>query len=175
MTVTPTSRKLQARNTPDMDVLQGITQQINVFVRFFESINYLFCQIRWLEQNVQNSSNSLLIIVGSIGLLCFFIYYNSTIDWGDKDNLIANLFRIVVAYFPIVTVVLLLAYLFIRRFSNSASAELEELGGGHGVGEVLLGSQRSTAGGIGQRSDRPHDRDIESHLLPKARLSGGYR
>ena len=158
-----------------MDVLQGITQQINVFVRFFESINYLFCQIRWLEQNVQNSSNTLLIIVGSIGFLCFFIYYNTTTEWGNKDNLIAELFRIIVAYYPIITVVLLLAYLFFRRFSNTASTELEELGGGHGMGEVLLGSQRSSAGGIGQRSDRPHDRDIESHPQPKARPPGSYR
>lgn len=158
-----------------MEALQGITQQINVFVRFFESVNYLFCQIRWLEQNVQNSSHVLLIIVGSVAVLCFFIYYSTIIDWGNKGNLYAELSRIIVAYFPIITVVLLLAYLFIRRFSTTASAELDEVGGGYGMENVFLGSQRHSTGGGGQRTDRIYDRDVESHPNPKSRPLSSYR
>lgn len=50
-------------------------EQINVFVRFFESINCLFLQIRWLEENLTRSSNGLLALVVGIIFFCLISLY----------------------------------------------------------------------------------------------------
>lgn len=139
-----------------MDTLRGLTEQISVFVRFFESINYLFCQIRWLEQNIQNSSKGLLLVVGTIGLICFFVYY-CAINNGDSGDLIDKLCHVIVTYFPIIMVVGLIGYLLMRRLLHTTDGEL---GSGTGFNNVLFGSQRHAHNATGQ------DDDIEGRLLP---------
>mmetsp|Transcript_29758 Transcript_29758/g.28455 ORF Transcript_29758/g.28455 Transcript_29758/m.28455 type:complete len:166 (+) Transcript_29758:240-737(+) len=140
-----------------MDALRGITQQINVFVRFFESINYLFCQVRWLEQNIQNSSQKLILIVLVLAMIGGFVWYCSTIPEGN-DNLLVLLSRMMVAYFPIIAVVLLIGYLLVRRFSNSSEGEL---GGGNGFQNVFFGSSRGA-----NRSENRENCDVENRRHP---------
>jgi hypothetical protein len=140
-----------------MDTLRGITQQINVFVRFFESINYLFCQVRWLEQNIQNSSKNLILIVSVLAMIGGFVWYCSTMPRGN-DNLLVLLSRMMVSYFPIITVVLLIGYLLVKRFSNSSEGEL---GGGNGFENVFFGSSR----GVDRRENRENC-DVENRRHP---------
>ena len=45
-----------------MDQLRAITDNINVFVRFFESLNCLIFQLQWLKQHVLHTSTDILII-----------------------------------------------------------------------------------------------------------------
>ena len=140
-----------------MDTLRGLTDQINVFVRFFESINYLFCQVRWLEQNIQNSSKGLILVIGVICLICFYVY-NSHLSNGGGDPFFAAISGFVVSYLPILTVALLIIYFFVRRFSGSS---VGQLGDGGGVQNVLFGSQRR------QENENGSDDDVESRLHPK--------
>jgi purine-cytosine permease-like protein len=53
--------------------MENLTNNINVFVRLFASINHLFCHVRWLERNFRNSSLSVLLIVA--GIILFAIYF----------------------------------------------------------------------------------------------------
>jgi hypothetical protein len=149
----------------EMDALRGLTDQINVFVRLFESINYLFCQIRWLEQNIQNSSKMLLLVVGVIGMICYFVY-NSTLNNGDNDAFFAEASRIVVSYFPIMAVVLLVAFFLVRRFSGTTDGALGESGGFDGV---LFGTRRNPD------SASNRDDDIESRIALNSNSKNNHR
>lgn len=141
-----------------MDTLRGLTEQINVFVRFFESVNYLFCQVRWLEQNIQNSSKGLLLVVGVIGLICLYVFSYAQSD-GGGDPLMAAISGFVVSYFPILVVVLLVGYFLARRFSGSSDGQL---GDGGGIENILYGSHHR------QQNADGSDDDVESRLHPKA-------
>jgi hypothetical protein len=57
-----------------MDGVRAITENINVFVQFFQSINALFCHVRWLEANLRNAPTGLLFIVGAIGCIAVIMY-----------------------------------------------------------------------------------------------------
>lgn len=140
-----------------MDTLRGITEQINVFVRFFESINYLFCQVRWLEQNIQNSSKTLILIVSVFVMIGGFVWYCSMIPGGNKDFFVV-LSRTMVTYFPIIAVVLLIGYLLAKRFSNSSEGEVD---GGSGFENVFFGSHRG-----GDRREGRENCDVESRRHP---------
>ena len=102
-----------------MEALRNITQSINTFVRFFESINYLFCQIRWLEQNIANSSPRLLLFIGCILSICGLVYYSTTMSDTDPSAAIINF---LINYGPILVVVLIIGYLIIKRFSRESEA-----------------------------------------------------
>ena len=58
-----------------MEAIQQLTNFLNVFLNFFNSVNMLFCQIRWLEQNFLNSNNSLMIAVFVIILFCIYLIF----------------------------------------------------------------------------------------------------
>jgi hypothetical protein len=152
-------------NEAEMDALRGLTEQINVFVRLFESINYLFCQIRWLEQNIQNSSKMLLLVVGVIGMICYFVY-NSTLNNGGNDAFFAEASRIVVSYFPIMAVVLLVAYFLVRRISGTTDGALGESGGFDGV---FFGTRRNPD------SANNRDDDIESRVALNSNSKSNHR
>lgn len=53
--------------------MENFISNLNVFVRLFQSINNLFCHVRWLERNVRNSSGMVLLIVGSIVFFAFYL------------------------------------------------------------------------------------------------------
>jgi hypothetical protein len=93
-----------------MDVLRNVTENINVFVRFFQSINQLFCQIRWFEANVTRSTNPLAIIVVGIVCISLMIVYKDYLNMylGTNGNFIQSTI-------PVVMVVGIVVYAFIRR------------------------------------------------------------
>ena len=136
---------------------------MGTFVRFFDNINRLFCQIRWLEQNLNNSSIQLLIFVGVIVFLCYFMFAAPN----DSNNPFAAISKAINDYGPIVVVVALIAYFLARRFSGVADAEGTEAHGS--FDSVLFGnprSQRRTNGAEGDNRGHyemvPQPSDIES-------------
>jgi hypothetical protein len=60
-----------------MESLRRLTDTINTFVRFFESINCLFWQIQWLEQNINRAQgiDGLARIFLVIIFVLFSVYY----------------------------------------------------------------------------------------------------
>lgn len=71
-----------------MDSLRHLTENINVFVQFFQSINCLFLQLRWLESHAlhEQGGRAGLVLV----ILAFAVYYtfgcnSSTDEDGCKD------------------------------------------------------------------------------------------
>lgn len=117
-----------------MEALREVTQSINTFVRFFESINYLFCQLRWFEQNVLNSGSKLLLFVGVIISLCVLMYYES----GHGGNPYDALNKFLVDYGPIVLVVTIIAYFISQRLAGAGPSE----GGGGTFESVFFGNRR---------------------------------
>ena len=55
-----------------MDNIRRLTDTINTFVRFFQSVNCLFWNVQWLEENLTKASNPRMLIVGIISLFCVF-------------------------------------------------------------------------------------------------------
>ena len=49
-----------------MDQLRAITDNINVFVRFFESINCLMYQLQWLKHQMMHAPNDVLILAMAV-------------------------------------------------------------------------------------------------------------
>ncbi len=68
---------------PLMDSLNTLTNTINTFVRFFESINCLFWQIQWLEENITRSGHGTIIIVAIIIAFCVLFMYFGQNDWSN--------------------------------------------------------------------------------------------
>ena len=131
-----------------MEALEAMSRNMGTFVRFFDQINRLFCQIRWLEQNINNSSLQLLIFVGAIVCLCYFIFAAPT----DSSNPFAAMTKAINDYGPIVVVVALIAYFIARRMSGVADVEGTEAHGS--LDSVLFGNPRSNS-----RSGADHHRD----------------
>ena len=131
-----------------MEALEAMSRNMGTFVRFFDNINRLFCQIRWLEQNINNSSLQLLIFVGAIIFLCYFIFAAPT----DSSNPFAAITKAINDYGPIVVVVALIAYFIARRMSGVADAEGTEAHGS--LDSVLFGNSRSGSGGHHARDNR---------------------
>ena len=68
--------------------MENFTNQLNVFVRLFASVNQLFCHVRWLERNLRNSSLSVLLIVAGIILFVLLMTTAAT----EEDERSSNLF-----------------------------------------------------------------------------------
>jgi hypothetical protein len=146
-----------------MEAIQGITSAINTFVRFFESINYLFCQIRWLEQNISNSRGGLLLVVGAIVAVCLYIYYFG----GDKDQASA-VTAFIVDVGPVLIVVGIIGYLLYRRFTRA-----DNLFGSQGTGntfeDVFFGSRQRN-----QPQYQQVNREDREAQLPQAHVVEAY-
>lgn len=94
-----------------MQAIRGLTENISVFVRFFESINNLFCQIRWLEANISNSEHILFIMVLGFVILCIFIYAA-----GSSSNMSNQ-------WSPILAIVIVVVFAIFKRCSSSSGAQ----------------------------------------------------
>ena len=116
-----------------MEAIMALTQNINVFVRFFESINNSFCQIRWLERNIRNSSSGLLLTVGGILLISLYLIGGtklaSILGIPGLDYILTN-------YGPILIIVLIVCILFFRRVTQGAQS-------GGGFDNILFGADRN--------------------------------
>jgi len=60
-----------------MDAVAALTSNIQHIVRFIASINELFCQVRWLDANINNSGNGLLAICLAVVLFCAYLTFFS--------------------------------------------------------------------------------------------------
>lgn len=67
-----------------MNNLRELTSTINTFVRFFESINCLFWQIQWLEQNVTRAQG--IEGLGRILLVVIFVSFCIFYTFACADN-----------------------------------------------------------------------------------------
>jgi hypothetical protein len=65
-----------------MEAIESITRTINVFVNFLQSVNCLFLQIGWLENNCRGESSTKFFIV--IFILSFCVVYAFMCDMMDK-------------------------------------------------------------------------------------------
>lgn len=65
-----------------MDSLQQITNGINSVVRFLQSINCIFLQVHWLEQNILRGSNSRIVISMALILCVSYVslFCSSTVE-----------------------------------------------------------------------------------------------
>jgi uncharacterized membrane protein YfcA len=59
-----------------MNTINEFSSHLNSFANLFGSINNLFCQVRWLETNLRNSSPLLLAIVGAIAVICLILTFS---------------------------------------------------------------------------------------------------
>jgi hypothetical protein len=105
-----------ATGIPGMDALNSLTNTINQFVRFFESINCLFWQIRWLEENINRSGHRTIILVGLIiGFGVVYSFFGDEIVQIFGDNF-SKLIPLIIVFGVI------LLFLF-RRFNRSNSGD----------------------------------------------------
>ena len=100
------------RTVLQMEALRQITSNINVFVNFFNSLNALFCQIRWLDRNIRNSSAPLLLVVGGIALFCYILY--------AYPSVAANFTSA-----PLVIVAVVVVVIVIRRYQNGPNHDVD--------------------------------------------------
>jgi hypothetical protein len=103
-----------------MDELRAITNHINTFVRFFESINCLFWQIRWLEDNISKAQFGriaiVLLIFGFCALLTFLSTDKGKIFIGGATGNTALFISICV----IVILIIILVWLIYQRNNNAS-------------------------------------------------------
>ena len=133
-----------------MNTLNQLSGNINVFVNFFNSINRLFCQIRWLDRNLRNSSGPLLAVVGAIVLICYVVYASP--EGGDMYGIP----KLLVDHGPLVIVCVVIGVLLARRYREGGSPDSN-------LNSVMFGNPSDNPLSIGSaesRSPAP-SRDIE--------------
>jgi hypothetical protein len=108
-----------------METIERLTRAINVFVRFFESINCLFWQLDWLRQNILQRDVRLLAAVAVIVCLCGVLILPGD-DLEAVGAYIDSLFSLpaytaarCIRLLPLVIVLSILAALVCRRVDNS--------------------------------------------------------
>jgi len=104
-----------------MDSIRELTNTINVFVRFFESINCLFWQVDWLRRNVATSGMNHITVVLIILSICVYLtFFNSSIT----STLITgkNLNSFLVGFL----IIGLIVWLAIARFQNNADSQTND-------------------------------------------------
>lgn len=108
-----------------MHALSELTSNINVFVRFFESVNMLFCQMRWLEQTVRNTNFGLMFLGAIIITFCVLFMNVGDGKIGEQIGIFLGLPRgvwvVFSSWIPIALVCGLILYFFYRRFSAGRS------------------------------------------------------
>lgn len=102
-----------------MDAMRHFTENANVVVRFMQSINCLFLQLRWLESNLRTGSNETVILV--IILVCFIGYFSlacsgesTTNGFGCGENGVSSLM--------LMAVIVSILYFLYKRFSSHQNA-----------------------------------------------------
>ena len=97
-----------------METLRSLTDNINVVVRFFQSVNCLFWQLQWLERNILQGSNEriciTLLIVILIGYMTFSCSSNdgTTVGYLCGENGVSML--------VLITVIGVIVYYLYKRY-----------------------------------------------------------
>lgn len=98
--------------------MENLISNINVFVRLFSSINNLFCNIRWLERNIRNSSFSVLLIVGGILIFAFYMLDESQNGFFDNIGFPPGTDQLIRNYGPFLIVLGIIGLFFYKRFHS---------------------------------------------------------
>lgn len=108
--------------------MRQLTNNIQVFVRFFQSINCLFWNVRWLQANLTKTNNQQMAIVGIIVLLCLFMTFGGN-SRGVNMNIDPTML-IIICLLLIIVVLLGLNYLKTHNndgVNSSVEAEVQLL------------------------------------------------
>lgn len=100
-----------------MDNLRGFTENADVIVRFFQSINCLFLQLRWLEQNFRHASNEQIGMV--LLLVCLIGYYTLSCSGENIDTVGYFCGKQGVATLIVLAVIGIILYFLWKRYENS--------------------------------------------------------
>ena len=107
-----------------MESIRELTNTINVFVRFFESINCLFWQIDWLRRNVQSTGSEQMAIVLILLVLCIYLTFFSNSNF--VNYLIPMLGKNVNSILVGVIIIGLVIWLVYLRLFRSSTIQLSE-------------------------------------------------
>mmetsp|Transcript_27751 Transcript_27751/g.38235 ORF Transcript_27751/g.38235 Transcript_27751/m.38235 type:complete len:155 (-) Transcript_27751:113-577(-) len=104
-----------------MDSIRELTNTINVFVRFFESINCLFWQIDWLRRNVSSSGMNHMTVVLIILAVCVYLTFFASNQSGVSTTFLTgiNVNSFVVGFL----IIGLIIWLVLARFQNNADSQ----------------------------------------------------
>ncbi len=104
-----------------MEAIQSLTRTINVFVNFFQSINCLFLQVRWLENNCQGESPAKFFMV--IFVLSFCVVYVVLCDTMDKcSDPNSNYIMSLLVYSILISI---LGYFLYKRYRDANPVTIE--------------------------------------------------
>ena len=107
--------------------MEGLTSNINTFVRLFSSINNLFCHLRWLERNIRNSSFILLLIVGLILIFALF-FMNENQHFFDLLGFPSGTDKFIRLYGPFLIVLCIIGlFLYKRSISGSQPGNIDSV------------------------------------------------
>ena len=110
-----------------MESISQLTHTLNVFVRFFESINMLFCQVRWLESNIRNTRSGTFCIVFSIIGFCILMLLTTQGKEGIQFLTYLGLPPQFLPYFikwgPIILIIAIIGLFLHRRASLGPQSE----------------------------------------------------
>jgi hypothetical protein len=139
-----------------MDAIRSLTENINVFVRFFQSINCLFFQIRWLEENVGRSRNGVMLLVIGIVALCVMLSFG--VDLPGLGEGTSSLL-------PFLAIFAVIGFVFHRRMNRGRGGN----GNGDPWGNVMYGGNDPESGNNGDRMHNQGDgrQEVEA-FLPSA-------
>lgn len=88
-----------------MDQLRAITDNINVFVRFFESINCLIYQLQWLKHHMMHASTDILIfsfiilLIVAVTMISCIDDYSSLSSACSSNVLAIPIFLVIICIF----------------------------------------------------------------------------
>ena len=94
-----------------MEAINQLSASLGVFVRFFEQVNCLFFQIRWLQENIMRSDNFTMGVVAVIVIVCLYVTYAA--PYGLSSPVLNAL--------PIVVIVGVIAILCYWRYRSGRS------------------------------------------------------
>ena len=104
-----------------MNNLRAFTDNANVIVQFFQSINCLFLQIRWLERNIRHGTNEQIGMV--LLLVCLVGYYTLSCSGNDVDTIGYFCGERGVTTLIVLAVVGIIVYFLWKRYQQSSSSD----------------------------------------------------
>jgi undecaprenyl pyrophosphate phosphatase UppP len=148
-----------------LEGIRELTATINVFVRFFESINCLFWQIDWLRRNFSSSTpNDYIVIVLVIICICIYATFFNNNDMISNfiPYLKTNVLNILVAGLLIGLMGWLLYHRFCKRPTADSREDMKNRDIGNEYSPLMQGEPRFISPieqvfpGPGYRGNRDH-------------------
>jgi hypothetical protein len=117
-----------------MESLQRITHHINIFVRFFQSINCLFLNLGWLERNIVHGSTEKVVLTLLLVAVAGVFTFGCSGALGRGANLCSSENS---GYLVLLLVVGIIGYFFYKRFNQGQGQGNQGQGNqGHGANYI---------------------------------------